>query len=76
MSVTLLVVIIESFQSVNQSFSWQLEEASDGSQDILPPAKVEDLRAVTGEKFLDGGTSYNVSLTWTATGDDMDIGKG
>ncbi|XP_064110702.1 calcium-activated chloride channel regulator 1-like isoform X2 [Macrobrachium nipponense] len=53
-------------------------EGSTGSaappQDLMPPCEVRDLRVSLTDPSTSHLSSHNISLSWTATGDDLDSG--
>lgn len=43
-------------------------------QDLMPPSEVRDLRVSLTDPSTSHLSSHNISLSWTATGDDLDSG--
>ena len=62
---------IEAFKRSSSAGSFEVLNVSVSSIDILPPSRIQDL-AVSNTSIGD----QLCTLTWTATGDDYDIGKG
>lgn len=62
-----------SFNRIAVAGSLKVTEAS-SSQDVLPPGEVRDLRVSLTDPSQPHLKVQNISLTWTATGDDLDSG--